>query len=41
MDFSGNKMQHGEPQWDAKYNSLIDALDTNLGGGRPQGIWLP
>ena len=32
MDFSGNKMQHGEPQWDAKYNGLIDALNSGLGG---------
>ena len=32
MDFSNNKMEHAEANWDAKYNGLIDALNSELGG---------
>lgn len=32
MEYSNYKMQHQEPSWDTKYNGLIDALNTKLGG---------
>lgn len=34
MDYTQHKMAHGETNWDAKYNGLIDALNSDLGGGR-------
>lgn len=27
-------MVHAEANWDAKYNGLIDALNSELGGGK-------
>ena len=32
MDYTQHKMAHGETNWDAKYNGLIDALNSELGG---------
>ena len=32
MDYTQHKMAHGETSWDAKYNGLIDALNSDLGG---------
>lgn len=32
MDYTQHKMAHGEQQWDVKYNGLIDALNSDLGG---------
>lgn len=32
MNYDQYKMAHQEPNWDAKHNGLIDALNSELGG---------
>uniref|UniRef100_UPI0035CF6615 hypothetical protein n=1 Tax=Bartonella sp. CL63NXGY TaxID=3243538 RepID=UPI0035CF6615 len=32
MDFSKDKMVPGQPNWDEQHSSLIDDLNSNLGG---------
>ena len=32
MNYDQYKMEHQESNWDAKYNGLIDALNSELGG---------
>lgn len=34
MNYEQYKMAHQEPNWDKKHNALIDALNSDWGGGK-------